>query len=146
MKLYRVKVLLGRSRDNEVWKENVTAAEIKLLQMIHGGVEAVTSIEHTANTTRSDAAERRRLASLYTFSDTDKFLTGPDLVLKMFGVDGVPLPQEYVAPVPDAPNDDDFVELAEDEEITPVEAPPPVRTRVPRERRAAPEAETAVVG
>lgn len=50
MQLYNCKVRLHGSLYNEVRKEDVTAAEIAVLRVIHGqvgGIDAVADIEHT---------------------------------------------------------------------------------------------------
>lgn len=135
MKLYSATVRLAGNRDNEVAKDNLTAAEIHVLNHIHGGEgnhAAVINIVHTANVNRTDTRERARLASIYTKGELVED-RGEKILTSLFGVPGsMPLPQEYIEPVieavdldPDAPQ--------EAEEITPVDqpaAPPVVRTIV----------------
>lgn len=119
MKLYKVKVLLAANHANQVWKENVTAAEIKLLEHIHVGENpSVIEIEHTATTTRTDRQERARLLAVY---GEYKLGQGETLIRNLFGVEGVPLPQSYEPPVVvEAAERDDVIPLSE-ETITPVE-------------------------
>lgn len=102
MKLYNILLLLHGEITNQVRLEMVTAAEIQLLRGIHlGNNDAVQDIVHVANTNRSDAAERRRLANKYApdpFSlDNEVAQQGVVLVNKVFGPEGVPLPQEVPA-------------------------------------------------
>lgn len=99
MKLYNILLLLHGEITNQVRLEMVTAAEIQLLRGLHqGNNDAVQDIVHVANTNRSDAAERRRLANKYApdpFSlDGEIASQGIVLVNKVFGPEGVPLPQE----------------------------------------------------
>jgi hypothetical protein len=49
MKLYSCKILLAGSNNNQVRKDNVTAAEIIMLRHIHGGDENVTDIREMKN-------------------------------------------------------------------------------------------------
>lgn len=131
MKLFRAKVRLSNSLHNEVWKEGLTSAEIQLLRYLHGGTESVVEITHTANVNRSDATERARLSGIYSMTDQKEFLDGPALVLKLFGVSGIPLPQEIVEPeLP--PDDDEVIESLEPEKIEPVE---PVKVPMARRTR-----------
>jgi len=134
MKLYSAKVRLAGDRDHEVWKHNLTAAEMKLLEHIHVSVKGhltLVDVTHTGNTTRTDARERARLAAEYTKGELVED-RGQKMIQNLFGVGGVPLPQEYEAPVQTMV--EDFDPADEDEEvITPVEQP--VRTRLGRPRK-----------
>lgn len=67
MQLYNCKVRLHGSLYNEVRKDNITAAEIAILRIIHGGSDAVADIEHTGrkNSSMSDSAMREYLHSEY---------------------------------------------------------------------------------
>lgn len=146
MHLYRCKVNLNGSTDNQVIKDNVTAAEIRLLQYIHGksenGKEPVVDVEHVANTTRSDNQERARLNAVYAELELGQ---GAAILERILGVAGVPLPQKYEPPV-FAPVEDMATEEAPiDEVITPV-TPEPVRTAPPeiRRTRVAPKGVSAI--
>lgn len=120
MKLYSARIRLAGNSDNEVVKENCTAAELKLLEFIHAGkAAAVTDVKHTADVNRTDAKERTRLAGIYSKSTQNEFLSGPALIEKLFGVTGVPLPVEYVAPT-FQPIETVEAEGDSDEEIIPV--------------------------
>ncbi len=135
MKLYTAKVRLNGDRDHEVIKYNLTAPEMKLLEHIHvsaKGHPTLVDVVHTGNVTRSDAKERARLANEYTKGELVED-RGEKLIQQLFGVGGVPLPQEYEPPVPTVVEDFEAEDEAE-EVITPVEAP--VRSR-PRRREAA---------
>ncbi len=100
MKLYSAKIRLGGNSDNEVVKDNMSAAELKILEFIHAGKAAsVIDVKHIADVDRTEAKERARLASIYSKSTQNEFLSGSSLIEKLFGVAGVPLPVEYVAPV-----------------------------------------------
>lgn len=121
MKLYSAKVRIGGSLEHEVIKHNLTAAEITLLFHIHGGNHPTcVDIVHTADTNRSDAKERARLAAEYTKGELSND-QGIKLIQGLFGVNGA-LPQEYVPPVEEV--EETVVPLDEsDEEIVPVAAP-----------------------
>lgn len=98
MKLYDCTVLLHGEILNQVPKSMVTAAEIRILRGIHiGNNDPVTNIVLVGDTTRSDAAERRRLANQYgndPFSlDGETSVSGIEMVNRFFPP-GVPLPQE----------------------------------------------------
>jgi hypothetical protein len=132
MKLYSAKIRLAGNPDNEVIEHNLSAAEILILQRIHGkpGIlgggnhTPVVDIVHTANTNRTDARERARLAAKYTAGELSQE-NGAKIVQALFGVNG-PLPQEYAEPKFEPV--EDIVSIDEgDEQITPVE--PIVRTK-----------------
>src|SRR5262245_14074882 len=122
MHLYSAKVRLNGNINNEVRKENLTAAEIHLLRELHAGPnDPVVEIVHTGYVDRTDAKERRRLAQEYTRGELIED-RGEKLIRGLFGVDGVPLPAQYVAPITEqlevADADD-----GEPEKIIPVEKP-----------------------
>lgn len=127
MKLYTAKVRLNGSRDNEVIKHHLTAAEILLLQNIHvspQGHPSVVDIVHTANVNRSDSKERARLADLYTKGELVED-RGTKMINGLFGI-GTALPQDYVEPEPVIVETyDDSTEV---EEITGIE--PIVQTKL----------------
>ena len=128
MKLYSARVRIGGSRDHEVDKHNLTAAEMKVLEMLHvspQGHPVIVNPVHTGDVKRSDAKERARLAQLYSKGELVEN-RGEKIINGLFGVAGVALPQEYVAPVAEDVKSNDFsVEEEEDEEIVPVK---PVRS------------------
>lgn len=64
MQLYNCKVRLSGSLYNEVPKDEVTAAEITLLRVIHGN-DGVADIVHKGEVERSDIEERGRLNFIY---------------------------------------------------------------------------------
>lgn len=91
MQLYSAKVRLGGSLYNEVIKDDLTAAEITLMRVIHGGDDSVVEIKPTRNDARSDTEERARLQQIY-----GRALAGIENVKTLnavLGVPGVPLPQ-----------------------------------------------------
>lgn len=96
MKLYTATVQINAEPDNQVVKHKLTAAEMKVLEFVHAGKKPVLiDIQETGKVNRKDRAERARLAQNYSRGE----LAGDALVQKLFGVDGVPLPQEYEAPI-----------------------------------------------
>lgn len=96
MKLYTATVQINADPDNQVVKHKLTPAEMKVLEYVHMGKKPVlTDIEETGKVNRKDRAERARLAQNYSRGE----LAGDALVQKLFGVDGVPLPQAYEAPI-----------------------------------------------
>lgn len=125
MDLYSCKVRLDGSLDNEVIKHNVTAAEIHILAAMHNGQgkhPPVVDIVKTGTVNRSDAKERARLADTYTHGELVED-RGTKMITAMFGVAGVPLPQEYVAPEVFATTEYNPGEDEPEEEIVPVAAP-----------------------
>lgn len=94
MKLHTCKVRLQGEVKDEVLKINATAAEIRVLQSIHGD-DAVLDIKPTGEADRSEAEERKRLMAIY----------GQRTVEEMFGVKVATvtgeLPDEMLAPVED---------------------------------------------
>jgi hypothetical protein len=93
MQLYECTVRLHGSMHNEVRKTDVTAAEIKLLRVIHktieAGVDIVHKIKATGHVDRTDAAERDRLAQEYGGGMAAAKIT----LETLFGHDSIPLPQ-----------------------------------------------------
>jgi hypothetical protein len=65
VKLYSCKVRLSGSLYNEVPKTNVTASEVYIFRLLHGGDDAVTALVETGSVKRSQAEERDRLAEEY---------------------------------------------------------------------------------
>lgn len=65
MQFYSAKIRLSGSLNNEVRREDLTAAEIGVLRQIHGET-AVTEVKATEGSSdRSDAGERTRLVGIY---------------------------------------------------------------------------------
>lgn len=99
MKLYTATVQINAEPDNQVVKHKLTAAEMKLLEVIHAGKKPVLiDIVHTGKVNRKDRAERARLDQIYC-QDALAGTKWHGLIQKLFGVDGVPLPQAYEAPI-----------------------------------------------
>ena len=138
MKLYSARVRIGGSRDHEVDKHNLTAAEMKVLESLHvspQGHPVIINVVHTADVTRSDAKERARLAELYSKGELVEN-RGEKIINSLFGVAGVPLPQDYVAPEVVVVNDFSVEEESE-EVITPVAQPTNVKGQfTPRPKKA----------
>lgn len=121
MKLYTAKVRIGGSRDHEVTKENLTAPEMKLLEQLHvspAGHPVLMEIKHTGDVNRTDAKERARLGEIYSKGELVEN-RGAKLINGLFGLPGVPLPQEYIADTPVA-QAEFTAEEEEAEVITPV--------------------------
>ena len=101
MKLYKALVRINGSLLNEVAKDNLTAAEIMVLQRIHGDDAVQNVIETGAVKGRSGAQERERLAGIYRAGGPDidrkNRVEGKRFIENIFGVAGVPLPEEYTA-------------------------------------------------
>jgi hypothetical protein len=117
MKLYNATVRLGGSISNEVNVEKITAAEIAVLQRIHGADAVQKIVEVGSVKGRSDAKERARLATAYPkgmSADNKTPLEGHSFIASIFGVSGVALPTEYVPPVIDETEE---VESSTEEEI-----------------------------
>lgn len=98
MRLYDCKVLLSGSRDNEVRKTDVTAAEIMILRSFHGE-DAVTDVTPKNMDKRSHGDERARLFSLYVGAAEGEGLGGfqkarADTLMALFGPKHTPLPVE----------------------------------------------------
>lgn len=144
MKLYTAKVRIGGSRDHEVVKHNLTGAEMALLEALHvspQGHPVIVDIKHTGDVNRTDAKERARLASEYSRGELVED-RGAKLINGLFGLPGVPLPQEYVAPVPVETVAYDPDSDAEPEVITPVAPIERAKIKLPAAKPAA----EAVVG
>lgn len=75
MKLYSAKIRLQGDVRDEVRKENLTKAELKVLKVIHGN-DAIHDVVETGVAKRDEAAERDRLAVIY----------GEPRIAKIFGV------------------------------------------------------------
>ena len=135
MRLYSATVRIGGSRDHEVTKDNLTAPEMKLLEQLHvspQGHPVLANVKHTGDVNRSDAKERARLGDIYSKGELVEN-RGAKLINALFGLPGVPLPQEYV---PDAPVAETAftVEEEEAEVITPVAQ---IERAKPKEKKAA---------
>ena len=67
MKLYKTRVRLGGSILNEVWLQNVTAAQLLVLTEIHKGGDnfPLAEVVETGSVQRTDARERERLRREY---------------------------------------------------------------------------------
>lgn len=126
MKLYSAKVRLLGSLNNEVRKTNLTAAEIAILQRIHGGHDAVVDIVEVGKVNkRTDRSERNRLMQLYPdgpdAGNRDRRLFGEEFIGSVLGV-GTLLPQEYTAPA-EVPDEAETIVTEEPEEIVLHDAP-----------------------
>lgn len=123
MKVYNIKLRVNGELFTEVRKEDVTAAEIALLTFLHKGPDCIVECEESGSVRRTDRAERKRLAALYSYGE----MTGAEMVHRLFGVETMPLPQEYAPP--EAPDVTDAIlegdERDDVEEIvrTPIAAP-----------------------
>jgi hypothetical protein len=86
MKLYRCRINLGGSRDNQVWRDNVSAPELMLLRALHDD-EHVTEIAEIGEEERDHAEERERLDKEYPGENCRKE------IVALFGRPHVPLPE-----------------------------------------------------
>lgn len=91
MEVYNCKVLLGGSRDNEVRKLAITAAEIVVLKHIHGD-DSVLELVHVGSSKITNAQTRAMLTISYGGDDNSR--AGPPVLKEVFGPPGAPLPQE----------------------------------------------------
>ena len=102
MQLYECTVRLGGSMHNEVLKQDVSAAEIIVLQAIHAGAETGVPVVHkikpTRITNRTDLDERKRIEDIYGVG----LANVKSGVEKLFGHHMTPLP-DRVAGVDPAP-------------------------------------------
>lgn len=101
MRLYDCKVLLAGSRENEVRKADVTAAEILILRALHGA-DSVTEIKSKEMDKRSHGTERARLFTLYVGAAEGESLGGfqkerATVLFNLFGPNHTPLPVELPA-------------------------------------------------
>jgi len=103
MRLYDCKVLLAGSRDNEVRKQGVTAAEIMALRMVHGP-DSVLDIVPGKMDKRPHGEERARIYSIYADPEALDFKGKRDALDALFGPAHMPLPVELAASV-DAEDD-----------------------------------------
>jgi len=111
MKIYNIKLRVNGELFTEVRKQDVTAAEIAVLSFLHKGADAIVECEECGSVKRSDRAERKRLAANYHFGE----LPGAAIVQRLFGVDTLPLPQEYT-PVVEEDVTDAILEGDEDDD------------------------------
>lgn len=113
MDIYQGKLQLAGNVMNEVFKMNMTAAEIEVLRAIHGA-DAVVDIKKMGSDKRTSAQERDRLNRLYANPDantTKSLKKKVDMMRGLFGHDRLPLPEtmddlqplEDSAPIEDAP-------------------------------------------
>ena len=107
MRLYDCKVLLAGNRNNEVRKSDITAAEIMVLQEIHGGIGSIIEIQPKGMDKRSHADERAHLFNTYVGTTDTPDLSGQqkaraDMLRNLFGPSHMPLPVEL-------PKGDSFV-------------------------------------
>ena len=102
MRLYDCKVLLAGSRDNEVRKTDVTAAEIMALRVTHGP-DSVIDIVKKGMDKRAHGEERARIFHLYADPEALDTKTKTDALLALFGPAHNPLPVE----LPDAEPEDE---------------------------------------
>jgi hypothetical protein len=95
MKLYSAIINLSGNAYNQVFKTDLTAAEICLLQSIHQGGEhsapPVANIKETGEVNRTDAEERDRLIG--RGKDDSPPLYSAANYRKVFTSDFIPLPQ-----------------------------------------------------
>jgi hypothetical protein len=145
MKLYSARVRLAGEIKNEVNKVDLTAAEIIILQTIHGASEnasdPVVDIKETGSVKRTDAQERARLEETYAGFHGEP---GAKLIRGVLGVPGVPLPKEYESAQALEVEEYD----ATDEQPIPavVAQAPIVRRRIKPEDKAVADAQEAFAG
>lgn len=146
MKLYTATVRLAGSLSNEVVKSQITAAEIAVLQRIHGADSVRNISEIGAVKNRSDNRERTRLAVEYPkglAADGKQPLEGIAFINSIFGV-GTPLPHVYVEPVADESVEEIEIEPEMAEEIELAVEEPVKRTRLfPKKQAEKPAASPA---
>lgn len=129
MFLYKAKVRVSGSLNNEVLKDALTAPEIAILQRIHGKDAVVDVVEVGQVMKRTDRSERNRLAGIYAYgpsADGKSRLSGETFIDSVLGV-GNTLAKEYSAPVSEDPAD---IEPEEQEEIVLNDAVPIVRAKI----------------
>lgn len=101
-KLYNAKLRLGGSVLNEVPLTEVTAPEIDILRVLHGGDDAVIEIKAVGEKEKSHADERARINLKYAGggdnmeNQAKKKLA---MIRDLFGNDRLPLPTELEAGV-----------------------------------------------
>lgn len=89
MEIYDCKVLLGGSRDNEVRKRAIPAAEVLLLKHLHGD-DHVLELIHVGTCDITDAQVRDMMALSYAPDYGDSKVT-PPLMRDVFGPPSIPL-------------------------------------------------------
>jgi hypothetical protein len=92
-KTYYCVVRVGGSLYNEVEKHGITAAEIIMLQSIHGE-DAVRHIKEIGESDENDMSIRDRMANFYGTGHVETGRSGADLVRQFFGPKSMPLPKE----------------------------------------------------
>lgn len=137
MKLYSATVNLGGAITNQVIVSQVTAAEIAVLQRLHGedAVNGVSEVGSVRN--RSDQRERARLAAAYPKgmgADGKQPLEGLAFINSILGV-GTPLPHEYVEPEVNDEAEEIALEPEQKEEVELVAPKPVKRTHIPPKKK-----------
>lgn len=92
MELYSAKIVLGGSRDNEVRRSELTAAEVLILKQMHGQ-EYVTEVQLVGRIDRTQKAERVRLLG----EGETPGLYSVENIRKVFPSDMTPLPEALPA-------------------------------------------------
>lgn len=108
MKLFDCVLRLEGSLLNQVPKTGITVAEIEVLRAIHGSDAVADIVPGTpANTKRTSAEERARLAEVYA---SPNLLTGnqhakrKEMLTGLFGHERLPLPDDLADPAEDEGN------------------------------------------
>lgn len=120
--LYNAKLRLGGSVLNEVPLIEVTAPEIDILRVLHGGDDAVIEIKSAGSIERSHAEERARINQKYAGggenmeNQAKKKLA---MIRDLFGNDRLPLPTEL-----------DEVKAEEPEIDVEAAKPPPIKRTI----------------
>lgn len=91
MEIYDCKILVGGSRNNEVRKKSVTAAEVVMLRHLHGE-DSIIDVVHVGSSDISMSKVREILALTYGPGDVDTTRAGPAILKEVFGPPGVALP------------------------------------------------------
>ena len=104
MEIYDCKVLVGGSRNNEVRKHSIPAAEVVMLRHIHGD-DSVLDLVHVGTSDLADPEVRDLLSLTYGPGDVEISRAGPAILREVFGPPAVPLPRSVdgVEPVSATP-------------------------------------------
>ena len=94
MNLYSAVIRLGGSKDNEVLREDLTAADVLMLKFIHGGDESVRNVTHVGFLEIDPATYRARTVTRYGTGEFDSSTSGANLMKEVFGPPSVPLPRK----------------------------------------------------
>lgn len=100
MRLYDCKVLLAGSRDNEVRKQDISAAEILALREIHGP-DSVLDIVKKGMDKRAHGPERANIYRIYADPEALDHKAKVARLDALFGPAHTPLPIELPEPEPD---------------------------------------------